>query len=501
MKRQILRVVLMVSCLLVPGIILAQEGPYITGIQVQNLGATEASITLLFTWENGVQLEKKQEEKIPANASRTYLGKSLGAPSGFMGSVEVFSDQPVVVIGNVLRSDDGRASGSYNGLSVESPVQDTIDTFRLPIIQRGNSGYNSYIVVQNVGPNRASIRIDYTPDRAGTAATEYLRELLPDASHTFRQDVNASLGPVFIGSATVTNEAGTSTFRNIRVTVGQELNATQPTNQTREPKTILLYNGSPDTAGSPTVLLPLIQANNSRFYTGISVQNVGTTTTDITITFGPNTAPEAGTPRKCPQPQPLQFTGVTAGKSISKIQASYDDPRNFGTHQDPCRYIGSATVTNSANQPLVAIVNQAQLFGPYASTYEGFNPAAAGTTNRAPLVMSRNNGYYSGIQIQNTTNTPTTAIIQFTPNVAPSNLCTNIGRIEVPLPASGSVTVNLENYDPRAVKAGFTSNGCSYVGGATITTTGKVPIVTIINHLSTALLVGDQLLTSNAFRE
>ena len=123
-----------------------------------------------------------------------------------------------------------------------------------------------------------------------------------------------------------------------------------PCRSTRPASRCLMgYDGF--TAGSPTVALPLIMANNSGFYTGIQVQNVGASSTNVTVAYSANNV------------RRQQSGQRDVHSCVGRLQD--DPPERCASWQWQCqqlghvgKYVGGATITNSANQPLVAIVNQ-----------------------------------------------------------------------------------------------------------------------------------------------
>ena len=121
------------------------------------------------------------------------------------------------------------------------------------------------------------------------------------------------------------------------------------------------YEGvNPATAGT-SVVAPLIMANNSGFFTGIQVQNVGTGNCDLAVAYGPNTAGSF-------VPAAENFTGLTPGSSNTFLQtgASW-----------PSIYVGSATVTGTgATCKVAAIVNELS-FGAGDQVYDLSDALAA----------------------------------------------------------------------------------------------------------------------------
>ena len=246
----------------------AQQGiTWSTGIQVQNLGTGTANITLTFYNSAGGAPAGSTNDTIAAGGSKTYFPVPV-VTAGFNGSAVISSDQPVAAIMNLL-GNSGAYAGSATGLTAGST------SVSLPLIMRANSGFDTWLNVQNAGTVDTTVTISYKPGSVGSATTETAL-IKAGAAHTFDQSTNTALGAKFIGSATVT----TNNSQPIVAVVNQVGKATS--------KTLLTYDGFGP--GSTSVTLPLVMANNAGFFTGIGVQNVGNASTSVTIDYGPNTA-------------------------------------------------------------------------------------------------------------------------------------------------------------------------------------------------------------------
>jgi hypothetical protein len=159
-------------------------------------------------------------------------------------------------------------------------------------------------------------------------------------------------GCIYIGGATVTSDNGQPLF----VTVNQVASTS---------KDASTYAGFNPTAATDKVLAPLVVANNFGTFSGVQVQNVGTSTTSVTITYGPNTF--QGTPPSgfslCPTPTP-RTTTVQAGASFTFLQTYIAgqptglSPIGSDSQFQSCMYVGSATITAGSGGKIAAIVNQ-----------------------------------------------------------------------------------------------------------------------------------------------
>lgn len=411
---------------------------YSSGFQVQNLSAAIANIQIKYIDQAGTVVNSTSTT-IPANSSITKF--PIDAPSPFNGSVIIESDQQVVAIVNTV-GDGGAYFASTTGFSSGST------SINLPLLMKGNSGFDTWFNVQNTGSASTDVTVTYSNATTETAT------IAPGAAKTFDQATNAALPAGFVGSATVTS------------TGGQQIVASAMQVGTGSTKAMLGYNSF--SSGSQEIKAPLVMANNSGFFTGIQVMNVGSAPTDVTINYGANTqgalTPTADT-----------CAALAVGQSCTKLQLG---------GQWTSTYVGGATVTNSAAQNLVAIVNQLSLAG-QGTAYEGFNPSGAPTTVVAPLVMANNSGFFTGIQVQNVGTGNCDIAVTYGPNTA------------------GAFAPATENFAGLAAGSSntFLQNGPSwpsiYVGSATITGTGATcRVASIVNEL--AFGAGDTFMTYQA---
>lgn len=472
---------------LLPNLAFAQTGSYRTTFQIRNLSTTApANVQVRFINQDGT-IATTFSGPIPAGGSVNFFdltaaeggagwtGNPVGAvPAGFNGSVEILSDQPIVAVTNILEISGGgiRLGESYSGFN----AGDT--NFILPVLMRNNSGFNTWFSVQNTGTSAAQVTIDYTPAPGsgnGTSATEGPVTIPAGAAKTFRQDTNASLSGgdqngLFIGLAKVTST------QPVVVAVNQE-NASSGQ--------LLTYNGIGQSSAAPTLIAPLLQSNNGGFFTSIAVTNVGTATTNVTINYSPNVATGAGV---CPTPNPFTINNLAPNTGTNVIQINgtpFSDSQFSG-----CRYIGSATITSSNGQNLVAVVNQLSINSNNASSYEAFNPASA--TSKVIVPLAQSGTAFSSIQVYNAgTSSVSGVTVAFGPNTTnEANPCPNPNPVNLPNIAAGaSVTLiqlagSFEGADPQF-------NGCRYVGSATVQGPSGSKLVAVVNQL--AFTSGDAL--------
>lgn len=434
----------------------ATPATYNSGFQVQNLSSSSAATVQIqfFALGNGTAA-LTVDDTITAGGSNTYFpldgtSGNPNLPAGFSGSAVISSDQPVAAIANLLGDgfNSGASYGSFSGGS---------ESVSLPLIAKGQVNiYDTFFNVQNVGSGSASVTVAY----AGTACTE-TATIPAGAAAKFDQAANTCLAAGHVGAASITAGAG------------QEIVATV-VETTRNNTGLFAYNGF--VTSSPTINIPLVQFNNVGFHSGVQIQNVGDASTEVTVSF----TPAGGIGTACTE------TGtVAAGASGTFGLFAFSLPG--GTFTETCtfgqRFVGSATVTNTGGENLVAIINQTN-FTNFASAYNGFNPATATTSLSMPLLMDRNFGYSTGFNLQNVGDAETTVTCTY----STSANGTTIADSEYTL-AAGAAANQLQ---------GNQASGTAYVGSASCT--ADQPIIAVVNELGTGTTV-DLLFTYEAFNQ
>jgi hypothetical protein len=433
MKKSVLFVLLLVAILAL-GISSAgaQAFTYTSGFQVQNLASSQATLVITFVNQDGSQEAALTGETIPANGSQTYFPLSA-VPDGFNGSVVISSDEPVAAITNVI-GDNFSAAAAYEAVSEGST------TVLLPLLMQNNSGFSTWFNVQNTGSATATVNVAYSDGAsAGPVSIE------PGASQTFIQTAETHSQAVFSGVITSDQPVAASVI---------------------EESSAVMFAYSGFNAGSTNPVMPLVNANNSGYVTGIQIQN-GDAAQDsvVTVSYTPSLAGTA-----CTETQT-----VPANSSATFALFAFNNGAN-STCAGGAMFVGSAQVTsNSNNVELVAIANQL-LPNVNGEAYSGFDPAAANDTSVMPLIMDRNSGYFTGFNVQNVGSSSTDVTCTFSGGVSYTVNATL---------AAGEATTALQN--------GQVADG--YVGSGTCTSTGE-PILAIVNELGPSG-TADQLLVYN----
>jgi len=343
-------------------------GPYTVGVQIANMSSSAtANIMMSFYDQSGAQIASPSDS-IPASGSKTYFPLSA-VPSGFNGSLVVSSDQPVAAIANVLTTD-------YAGGAAYSSFGSGATTINLPNINKNNYGLDTWFNVQNTGSADATVNISYKP---GSCTAQVV--VKPNASKTVDQSVDTCLANGFVGAATLTsNQPIVATAMQIQ----------------RTGKQVIAYRGF--ASASTVLVMPQVSSNLYKSGTGIHIQYTGGTATNVTLTY----TPSAGFPgASCTETKAINagasttfaFPQLPSGCGTSGTGVS--DLVNGG-------FVGSAKVTgNSANMPLVGIVNQITRGASSGDAYQAINPANATSHVILPNINDRNYSLFTGLAVAN----------------------------------------------------------------------------------------------------
>jgi hypothetical protein len=417
---------------------------YQTGFQVQNLDATQATVTINFVDATTGASAASVNDTIPASGSKTYFPLPTSVPTGFKGSVVISSNARLASIVNIIASNPSNVSAAYVGASSGNT------TLLLPLLMKGNAGYNTWFSVQNVGTTAAIISVAYSD---GTTASSPA-PVPAGASYTFYQ--NAETHSLKVFSGVVTSAAP------VAATVIEEGTSV-----------IFAYSGF--NSGSKNPVMPLINTNNAGIETGVQIQNVGTADSAVTVTYTPGTSGTACTETQTvPAGQSKTFAlNAFAGVSLAGMT----------TTCTKTQFVGSAQVTtNAGNSDLVVVVNQVKP-GVNGEAYGGFDPSAATAGVVMPLIMDRvgtAQQFWTGFSVMNVG----TAAVQI------SCTFTNSTYTVSQNVAPGASLVDLQNNK-------MTKN---YAGSGTCTAPAGSKLVGVVNELS-SVLPGDNLLVYEAISQ
>lgn len=249
-----------------------------TFFSVQNVG--QSSTTINVAYSNG---QSDTATIPPGGSARFDQTTSTKLPAEFNGSAIVTSTASDIAA--VVTQYSPTQSLTYNGFAAgtTNPI--------LPLVNINNFGTNTGIALQNTGAAATDVTIEYTRSSDGFKCTE--RKNVPArgtryfALNAFNAGApeagtteNCPDGAAFVGSARVSANTGATELVAI---VNQVTPATNKGGA---------YSSFNATTATNTAVFPLIMDRNFGFFTGISVQNVGTVPTTITCTYSGIATPQ-----------------------------------------------------------------------------------------------------------------------------------------------------------------------------------------------------------------
>ena len=293
---------------------------YYSEVVLQNTESAIASVTLKFyNQKTGAQVGGDMAATIPGYASRVFaLGSMAGLPSGNadgLYSLQVTSSTNLAGVANIWAATFRGIFSDYNGYVSGAT------TVYAPALYKMYYNYVSALTVQNVDALPADVRVTYSN---GTTESVTLQ---PRTAKEYYQPANAALPSG--------NAAGVFSAK-VECTNGQKIVAL--VNIQQNTKGLLASYNGPATATN-SVNAPVVLKAFYGWYSAVTVQNVGTLPTDITITYA-----AAGSPTRT-------FPGVIANGTVNIIQlASAGDPLPDGS--------SVSAVVSSSGQPIVAVVQE-----------------------------------------------------------------------------------------------------------------------------------------------
>jgi hypothetical protein len=319
-------------------ILMRNNGGYNTEISVQNAGTSTASVDISFvagTHGNDYDLPTFTVE--PNRAYRVYQGDQTQLGSRFVGSAEITSDEPIVVVVNQINNDNRTLlvysgfGGGYNRVAV-------------PQVQHQNGGYNTGIQVQNIDPTRtANVEINYSANVApgGTNFTPGTETATvgPGETAVFNQwgnnhGYNWDAAARYVGSAIVsTTQGDIPLVVNVNVLKGDS------------PAQAAAYEGMDADSTATNFAAPIIMSQNGGFSSSCLVLNPSDSdSVDVTMSFTPNT----------------DITTVTKGdESFTLDPGESNQFRQFvnnATNNWDTRWVGSGEI--DADGPIAVVCNQ-----------------------------------------------------------------------------------------------------------------------------------------------
>jgi hypothetical protein len=312
---------------------------------------------------------------------------------------------------------------------------------------QGPSSYTSGIQVANLdSAGAASIQIDYyNPD--GSINTSFSDTIPASDSNTY-YPLHTPDG--FAGSAVISSDKPLAAIVNLLGNGGAFGGAS--------------YDSFSQGANSANI--PLIARKFYGIYTWFNVQNTGSTTADVTVTY-------AGSPTPT----------CTETASIAPGAAHTFDQKTSACLSDG--FLGAATVTAGSGQQIaVAVVeyNSQSLLAFNAFT------SAGSTSPVMPLVSHKYYGSRTGMQIMNTGASATDVTVTYTPSSGfPGTTCTETKSIAAGQSANfGDIAFFEQASLPCGPMSGSSQASFGFAGSAKVTgNSAGETLVAIVNSVTT----------------
>jgi len=439
---------LVVLALFVAAIPVMADGTMSTAFAVQNLGDSEASVTVEFRGTDG-NLTNSLSESIEAGQNYNFDQRYDSGDPGedpFQGSAIVLSNQPIGAVANVMRTGGSVPSyESYNGLSSSEAGTSIALPQVLKNVSSGGVTWNTTLVIQNTDTdNSVDVDVVFIPDPAvnpvvgGTLTEPFTKSISIAGGGTYYMDqttepTSAEIGATFFGSARV--EAGSSVAVAVYSDGGGQILLAYPS----------YAAGTTDPIGLPSIYKSIVSLGDS-YSTAVLVVNLGDTEAEIEIEYLPGAIGSVSGTDTFTVP-------VNASKNIDQ---RYDAPSITSD-----TFMGGAVITSTNGVPIAAMVN---LRGGsrYGMTYGGL--MSSGTTAYLPIsykeISSAGYSWSSTIIVYNFGTSDASVNFTFYPSGASA------------IVDSTTYTVSdVEQFDLRYTTA--IASETSFIGAVKVTSTGQ----------------------------
>lgn len=467
-------VLLFVATALVAGNALAGTGipgsGWWSGEIVQNVGTATTTIELMAYDQSATPVTYSASQSVAAGAQFNVSPSNFtGMPDGFQGSAVVSAGQPIKAIVNItnrlngsLGITGGKAAAQYQG--IDSTMVD--ETLYFPTAKGAHFTKTTTFYIQNAGTAAATATATFTM-RNGDVHTLTTAPIGPNQMVVFSVFDTATFNPS-------TNDGRIGA---LKVESTQPLAGVVVEHFDTEPVATVAQATRAFTAAefSTKAYAPLVKnnrndANGYPRWSGINVQNVGSSTITITVTY---TARAGG---GCSAGATFTDTKTAdAGKAATFNQQT-------GQSNFPADCAGAATIEATGN--IVATVSEAYAsasvpsWGQRYTTYSAIPSVSATTKLAVPLFKDDRLSKRSALQIQNVGSAAAT-------NVVATFVCTGGSSFTA---ISNPLTVNagdsLQFIHPSAQASLFTGANPFAAANVTcaVTVTSDQPVVAMVNE-------------------
>jgi len=353
-------------------------------VNITNTTNSAGTVTLTYYNPDG-SVAATADDDIDPYETKWYVTLP-GLTTSFSGSMVISSSVQLGSTSTVIaKNSTGTpfAYASYTGFSTGNTK------VYLPLLMDSNYGFNTFYSIQNVSTSPVDVTITYSDG----LAIPMVEDLQPNAAIKIDNKTEAHVAKKF---SAILDASGP-----IAVTVVEWTDVTK-----YDP--LLSFNGFTDGVTNP--IFSMVNQNNYGYWTAIPIQNLGTTDTNVTVTYTPT---KAGT--ACTETITIPAEGqVEFGSYAFVFKYNAATPPYAGMSSTCLRgktFVGNAVVTgNSADQPLVGIINQTTTIKPgtdKGGTLMGLDKATATSTVVFPDVYQwyGTEKWWSSITISNLSGT------------------------------------------------------------------------------------------------
>lgn len=296
-------------------------------LAVQNAGASNTTVTVHYYDDTGTEVDT-DTHAISANGSYVFRQPDTALPSNFVGSAVIDGGgQNIAVVCNFYNTATDHTTAqfhSYNGFTSGATK------LYVPRLVKDYYDYQSGLKVQNISET-SSTTITVTYHFGGSTYVQTSSTIGP----------GQAWGPYLGSEGQVPELAGVSGSGSavIESTGGVHIVATiNEDNRVDPPGRGITYNAFLDGEQTSTVSFPQVTAEYYGYSSGVQIQNVGTASADLTVTYSGQA--------------PFAYTGLAPGESWSQFAPNAPGMTAGHGNDD---YNGSVTVTST--QAIVGIAN------------------------------------------------------------------------------------------------------------------------------------------------
>lgn len=340
-------------------------GPKTTAFYIQNTGSASATFTAVFRMSPTVNAVPSEiytytSPSLSPGQMAVIVPSDGGSPTARIGSLTVTSAQPMA--GTVLEYETTTAPALIlQGTIAATPADYATDLY-FPIFKKQLGSRSTGIQLQNVTNGSVDVTVYYY-GAGGTCPapnvyTETLRTLNAAQSTTY-------LDPAILPNGCLATAKAVGTG-NIAAIVNESY-LTVPAGSLQRATT---YRGFPSTIATNKIVAPLFKEDLGQKRSGIQIQNIGGVATSAIVTFTVGAVNYV-----------YNIPSIPAGGGYLLLDmtnaTAYPDGNWVGGAGGRLADAKLAAVTITANQPIIAVVNESVQPGQPAvqdnNNYEAFN--------------------------------------------------------------------------------------------------------------------------------